>query len=85
MSTHKGESTNHIIEQRCGENVCRTMTQLADCTRHLQEVLAGGSRAQIEQAMRLWDKAQTDAAGAVRNYREFFDIGMEEWMASDGK
>jgi len=83
MSTHNSESTNHIIEQGCGENVRRTMTQLADCTRHLQEVLSGGSRAQIEQAMRLWDKAQADAASAVKNYREFFDIGMEEWLQSN--
>lgn len=82
MSTPNGENTNHIIEQRCSENVSRTMSQLADCTRHLQEVLAGGSRAQIEQAMRLWDKAQTDAGSAVKNYREFFDIGMEEWLQS---
>lgn len=82
MSTHKSQKTNHIIEQQCGENVSRTMTQLADCTRHLQEVLEGGSRAQIEQAMRLWDKAQADAGKAVKNYREFFDIGMEEWLQS---
>lgn len=84
MSTHNSQNTNRTIEQRCGENVSRAMTQLADCTRHLQEVLAGGSRAQIEQAMRLWDKAQADAASAVKNYREFFDIGMEEWL-QDGK
>jgi len=80
MSTPNGKSTNRILEERCIQNVSRTMIQLNDCTRHLHEVVAGGSRAQIEQALRLWETAQTDASGAVRNYRQLFDIGMNEWL-----
>ena len=30
-------------------------------------------------------QAQADAAGAVKNYREFFGISMKEWLASDSK
>jgi len=80
MSTPNGKSTNRIIEERCIENVSHTMTQITDCSRHLQQVLAVGSRAQIEQALRLWEAAQTDANGAVKNYRQYFDIGMNEWL-----
>jgi hypothetical protein len=83
MSTPNGKSTNRIIEERCIQNVSRTVTQLTDCNRHLQQVLADGSRAQIEQALRLWETAQTDANGAVKNYRQYFDIGMNEWLKQE--